>query len=187
VRFTELEIAGALIVDVDAHSDDRGLFARTFCQREFSKQGIDTAVVQCSTSYNATRGTVRGMHWQAAPHEEVKLVRCTAGSIFDVILDVRPESRTFGEWRAVELSRVNRRALYIPSGVAHGFQSLEDESEVLYQISAEYVPEAARGIRWDDPELRIDWPIRENVRVSGKDRALPSLRDLCRKSKARKT
>jgi dTDP-4-dehydrorhamnose 3,5-epimerase len=178
VRFTELELAGTFVVDIDAFDDERGLFARTFCESEFSKHGLETAVVQCSTSYNTARGTIRGMHFQVAPHEEVKLVRCTSGSIFDVVLDVRATSPTYGRWQAVELTRNNRRALYIPSGIAHGFQSLEEGSEVLYQISVEYSPQTARGVRWDDPELQIDWPIRNNINISAKDRELPSFRDL---------
>jgi len=168
----ETALAGVFIVDPQSVRDERGLFARTFCAREFAERGLDPRVVQCSTSFNARRGTLRGMHYQAAPNGETKLVRCTAGAIFDVAVDLRPGSATHRRWVATELSASSRRALYVPEGVAHGFMTLEDASEVLYQMSAFHEPGAARGVRWDDPAFAIAWPS-EPVAVSARDRAFP--------------
>jgi dTDP-4-dehydrorhamnose 3,5-epimerase len=170
VRFHETELPGAFVIEPERMEDDRGFFARTWCVREFADHGLSTDLVQCNVSYNARQGTLRGMHYQVAPHAEVKLVRCTRGSIFDAIVDLRPDSPTFRRWVGVELSAENGRMLYIPGGFAHGFQTLEDGSEIFYQMSTFYHPESARGLRWDDPAVKIAWPL-EAVNVSEKDRA----------------
>lgn len=169
MRFSELAIRGAFLIDIDPHRDERGFFARTYCAREFKERGLDTTIAQCSTSFNARRGTLRGLHYQAAPHEETKVVRCTAGAIFDVIVDVRPGSVTYAKWLGLELTSANHLMLYIPPGVAHGFQTLKENSEVLYQISVEYAPSFGRGIRWNDPILAIEWPIPDAMTISAKD------------------
>jgi dTDP-4-dehydrorhamnose 3,5-epimerase len=158
VRLRETPVAGVHLVEPERIADERGHFARTFAADEFTAHGLDARVTQCSTSFNARRGTLRGLHYQAAPHGEAKLVRCTRGAIYDVAVDLRPDSPSYRRWTAAELTADNGRALYIPAGCAHGFQTLVDASEVLYQISTPYVPEAARGVRWDDPAFGIDWP-----------------------------
>jgi dTDP-4-dehydrorhamnose 3,5-epimerase len=168
MRVTPTPLDGAFLVELETHADDRGFFARTYCREEFAAVGIASRFDQCSVSYNARRGTLRGLHWQAEPHGEEKLVRCTSGAIFDVIVDLRPESPTLRRWFGLELDAVNRRALYIPKGCAHGFISLSDASEVLYMISAVYEPTAARGLRWNDPALGIVWPIAPTV-ISERD------------------
>jgi dTDP-4-dehydrorhamnose 3,5-epimerase len=159
VIFTPTRLAGAWIVAPEPQADQRGFFARTWCGREFEARGLETRVAQVSVSYTARRGTLRGMHYQAALYEEVKLVRCIRGSIYDVIIDLRPDSPTYCEHVAVVLSDWNRLALYVPKGFAHGFQTLADDSEVWYQISEFQSPDHARGVRWDDPAFSIDWPI----------------------------
>jgi dTDP-4-dehydrorhamnose 3,5-epimerase len=174
VRFQETELPGAFVIEPERIEDDRGFFARTWCIREFADHGLSTDLVQCNVSYNARKGTLRGMHYQVAPHAEVKLVRCTRGSILDVIVDVRPESPTFHRSVGVELSARNGRMLYIPQGFAHGFQTLEDGSEVFYQMSTFYHPESARGLRWDDPAVGIEWPLDVQV-IAEKDRGFPLL------------
>jgi len=156
--FTESPIAGAYVVDPERLIDERGHFARTYCAREFAEHRIDPAIAQCSSSFNTRGGTLRGMHYQAEPYAEAKLVRCTHGAIHDVVLDLRPDSSTYLQWYATELSEDNGRALFVPTGCAHGFQTLRDRSEVLYQISVPYEPTAARGARWDDPAFAIAWP-----------------------------
>ena len=171
--FTETALADAWIVDPERLEDERGFFARTFDAAEFARRGLAAAFPQCSVSFNARAGTLRGMHFQAEPHQEAKLVRCTAGAVYDVIVDLRPGSPTRGRWTAVELSAANRRALYVPEGFAHGFQTLVDASEVFYQISASYEPSAARGVRWDDPAFAIAWPPAEPRILSERDRAYP--------------
>jgi len=143
--------------------DDRGFFARTFCRREFENHGLSSELVQCSSSFNRKRGTLRGMHYQVKPYEEAKLVRCTAGAVYDVIVDLRPAPPRFRRWLAVELSAANRRMLYIPAGFAHGFQTLEDASEVFYQVSQYYSEDYARGLRWDDPAIAIQWPLADPI------------------------
>lgn len=170
--FVETKLKGAFIIEVEKHEDERGFFARTWCEKEFSFHGLNPRFVQCSVSFNKKKGTLRGMHYQAAPHEEAKLVRCTMGSIHDVIIDLRRESVTFMHHFGVVLSAENRKALYIPEGFAHGFQTLEDNSEVFYQMSEFYVPESARGVRWDDPAFGIPWPPDERT-ISDKDRTYP--------------
>jgi dTDP-4-dehydrorhamnose 3,5-epimerase len=158
MRFITTELSGAYIVEPELHEDSRGLFARTFCGREFREHGLVDAFVQCNTSWNARKGTVRGLHYQLPPSSEVKLVRCTAGGLLDVIVDLRPDSPTFLQYFGVELTARNRRALYIPEMFAHGFQTLEDGTEVFYQMSEFYAPKSARGLRYDDPKLGICWP-----------------------------
>jgi len=159
VIFNETKLKGAYIIEVEPFEDERGSFARTFCREEFETHGLNSFVAQCNISHNRKRGTLRGMHYQIAPYAEAKLVTCLAGSIYDVIIDLRPDSITYCHWLAVELSARRRRSLiYIPEGFAHGFQTLEDDTEVFYQMSHSYVSKAARGVRWDDPAFAIEWP-----------------------------
>ena len=171
--FVTTKLQGVFIIDVETKEDDRGFFARTFCQHEFEAHGLNPRVAQCSTSFNKNKGTLRGMHYQAAPYAEVKVVRCTAGAIYDVAVDLRQDSPSHKKWVAIKLTAENRRALYIPAGCAHGFQTLEDDSEVYYQISNFYHPESARGVRWNDPAIGIDWPAVEARTISEKDRSYP--------------
>lgn len=163
MRFTETPLAGAWIIDPEPFSDSRGLFARTWCREEFGRHGMDTRIAQSSLSFNLKRGTLRGMHYQVAPFAEVKLVRCVRGSFFDVIVDLRPDSPTRLEHFGIELTAENRRALYIPEGFAHGFQTLEDATEIAYQMSEFYSPEHGRGIRWNDPSIGIEWPVADPI------------------------
>jgi dTDP-4-dehydrorhamnose 3,5-epimerase len=172
--FLETAIPGAWVVDAEPSSDERGLFARTFDTEEFAERGLSTEVVQCSTSFNHRAATLRGLHYQAGPHAECKLVRCTAGAVYDVIVDLRPQSPTHRHWHALELTEDNRKAIYVPRGVAHGFQTLVDSSELLYMIDRSFEPSAARGVRWDDPAFGIDWPDAPGERViSDRDRTYP--------------
>ena len=173
MRFTELSLPGAYLVEIEPRSDARGFFARTFCEDEFAAAGLVSRFPQASVSYNARRGTVRGMHFQAAPHEETKLVRCLAGSVHDVIVDLRPASPTYRRSIGVELSAQNRSALYIPRGFAHGFQSLADDSELLYMIDVNYVAEAAQGVRWNDPFIDVSWPDPIEV-IADRDASFPN-------------
>lgn len=166
--FQPAELDGAFLIHLEAIADDRGFFARSYCDGEFEEHGLNTTWVQCNISYNRRRGTLRGMHYQAAPHEEVKLVRCTAGRIHDVIADIRPDSPTFGRYQAFELSAENRHMLYIPAGFAHGFLTLEPGTEVFYHMGAYYAPESARGFRYNDPAFGIAWPAEPHV-ISEKD------------------
>jgi dTDP-4-dehydrorhamnose 3,5-epimerase len=154
---TELQLKGAHLIEPERLVDERGFFARTWCQQEFEAHGLNPRLVQCNISFNTKKNTLRGLHYQA-PHEEAKLVRCTMGAIYDVIVDLRSDSPTFKQWIAVELTATNRRMLYIPEGFAHGFQSLEDNTEVFYQMSELYAPTGARGVRWNDPVFGIQWP-----------------------------
>lgn len=172
--FTEIPLVGAFIVDIDPTCDERGFFARTFCGEEFAKYGLHASALQCSASFNISKGTLRGMHYQAPPHEEDKLIRCTAGAIFDVIVDIRRGSPTYGRWFGAELTAANRRALLAPKGFAHGFISLADASEVLYMIFSPHAPGSARGFLWDDPRVGIAWPIRPAV-ISARDAAYQPL------------
>jgi dTDP-4-dehydrorhamnose 3,5-epimerase len=177
VIFTQTKLAGAYLVDAERRIDPRGFFARIWCREEFSAHGLDPNLVQCSISFNEVRGTLRGMHYQQKPHEEVKLVRCTTGEIYDVIVDLRANSPTRYQWTATILSAENRRSLYIPQGFAHGFQTLTDKVEVFYQMSEFYHPDSARGLPWNDPVIGIDWPI-DNVIISDRDAAFAPLREL---------
>jgi dTDP-4-dehydrorhamnose 3,5-epimerase len=172
VKFLETQLAGVFEVCLELNSDERGFFARSWCEREFGDHGLATKLVQCNVSMNKREGTLRGIHYQAAPFAETKLVRCTAGAIYDVALDLREHSPTFKQWFGTVLSAENRRALYIPEGCAHGFLTLANESEVLYQMSEFYHPDAGRGIRWNDPAFQIDWPGRVEV-MSERDRTYP--------------
>ena len=174
MKFLPTPLAGAYLIELEQLADERGFFARSFCQNEFKAHGLDPVVAQCNVSFNRKRGTVRGLHYQAEPHAEAKLVRCTRGAVWDVIVDLRRGSLTVRQWHAAELTADNRRALYIPDGFAHGFQTLADDSEVLYQMSEFYHPESARGVRWDDRTLAIRWPIKEAV-ITRRDRAFPTL------------
>ena len=170
--FIETNIPGVFIMDIEPIADDRGFFARTFCKREFEARGLETNFVQCSISYNKKRGTLRGLHYQISPYEETKIVSCIKGSIYDVVLDLRSDSDTLRQWVAVELNDKNQRLLYIPKGCAHGFQTMEDATEVYYQISEFYHPESARGLRWDDRAFGIEWP-GEADNISPRDLTFP--------------
>lgn len=170
--FTETKLKGAYLVDLDLQEDERGFFARSWCQDEFEKHGLNPRLVQCNISFNKKRGTLRGLHYQSLPYQEAKLVRCTMGVLYDVIVDLRSDSPTFKEWFSVELTAQNRRALYVPEGCAHGFQTLVDNTEVFYQMSESFHPECARGVRWDDPAFGIVWPIMEKT-ISTQDQAIP--------------
>jgi dTDP-4-dehydrorhamnose 3,5-epimerase len=172
VIYIETKLKGAFIIEQEKHKDERGFFARTFCQREFEERGLNSRVAQCNVSFNKQKGTLRGMHYQASPYEEAKLVRCTNGAIYDVIIDLRPGSITFKKWLAFDLTEQNRRMLYIPEGFAHGFQTLKDNSEVFYQMYEFYYPEYARGVRWNDPAFGIEWQIDDPV-ISAKDQQHP--------------
>ena len=169
MRFIDTGLPGAFVVDVEPVEDERGLFARSWCTREFEAHGLNPRLVQCSVSLNHRKGTLRGMHYQIAPHQEAKLVRCTQGALYDVIVDLRPESETYLAHFATELTASNHRALYVPEGFAHGYLTLADESEVFYQMSEFYAPSAARGVRWNDPALSITWP-GPVVLISDRDR-----------------
>lgn len=172
MNFVPTKLDGCFVVEPTLHSDERGFFARVFCDDDFRKRGLNTTVAQVSVSYNRRRGTLRGLHYQREPHSEAKLVRCIRGRIFDVAVDIRPDSPTYLAWTSVELSADNRRAMYVPQGTAHGFLTLEDDSELLYQISHPCHPEAAAGIRWDDPSFGITWPDNP-VAVGARDRSWP--------------
>jgi dTDP-4-dehydrorhamnose 3,5-epimerase len=176
MTFAETPLKGAFVIDIEPVADERGFFARSFCTRELEARGLCSHVAQCSISYNRRRGTLRGMHLQRPPHAEVKLVRCTSGSIYDVIVDLRPDSQTFTRHFGVELSARNRRALYVPEGYAHGFQSLEDDTEVFYQISSSFAADAATGFRWNDPAFAIEWPLEVSV-ISDRDRLFTDFRE----------
>ena len=170
MKFIGTKLEGAWVIEPRLYEDSRGLFARTYCTREFREQGLLDCFVQCNTSWNARKGTVRGLHYQLPPSSEVKLVRCTAGAAWDVIVDLRPDSPTYLQHVSVELTAKNRLALYIPELLAHGFQALEDGTEVFYQMSAFYTPELSRGLRYDDPRLGIKWPL-PVASISDQDRA----------------
>lgn len=172
MKFTETSLQGAYIIDIEPQEDERGFFARTWCVREFEEHGLNSRLVQCSVSHNKKKGTLRGMHYQAKPHEEVKLVRCTRGAIFDVIVDLRPDSPTFRRWSGISLSADGHCMIYVPEGFAHGIQTLVDDTEVFYQISEFYHPASARGVRCNDPAFGIEWPIAEMI-LSDRDRAFP--------------
>jgi dTDP-4-dehydrorhamnose 3,5-epimerase len=172
MRFAAARLAGLVVVDVETARDDRGHFARTFCSDEFEANGLPGNFPQCNLSFNQRKGTLRGMHWQADPAPEGKLVRCVRGSILDVALDLRPDSSTYLQWQGFDLTAENMRALYIPPGFAHGFQTTEDGSEVFYHMTERYRPELARGVRWNDPAFGIAWPLPDPI-LSPKDAAFP--------------
>ena len=172
MNFIETKLKGAFVVEPERLEDARGFFARTWCKREFDTHGLNPNLAQCNISFNKKRGTLRGMHYQKAPHEEAKLVRCTIGAIYDVVVDLRPKSPTFKDWFSVELTAENRKIIYIPKGFCHGFMTLEDNTEVFYQMSEFYTPEFSRGFRWNEPAFSITWP--EDVKViSEKDLQYP--------------
>jgi dTDP-4-dehydrorhamnose 3,5-epimerase len=175
VIFQTTAIAGVVLIEPERLVDERGYFARTYSVNEFAEHGLNPAISQCSVSYNAQAGTLRGMHFQAEPHAEDKLVRCTRGAIFDVALDLRPASATYLRWHGAELSAENGQALFVPVGCAHGFQTLQDDSEVLYQISTAYEPSSGRGVRWNDPAFAIAWPEApaSGRTISGRDAVYP--------------
>jgi dTDP-4-dehydrorhamnose 3,5-epimerase len=175
VKFGETPIPGAYLVDLEPSRDARGSFARCWCRREFAARGLSTEIVECGTSFNRVAGTLRGLHYQAAPYEEQKLVRCTRGAIFDVVVDLRPESAAYGRWFAAELTPANGRMMVVPAGCAHGFLTLADDADVFYQMSQIYHPASSRGVRWDDPTLAIRWPGEIPRIMSDADRALPFL------------
>ncbi len=166
--FIEAKLKGTFIIEPERLDDERGFFARTFCQKEFEDKGLNPKVAQCNISFNRKRGTLRGMHYQVAPHEEAKIIHCTKGAIYDVTIDLNPGSPTFKQWLSVELTAENRRMLYVPEGFAHGFQTIDDNTEVFYQMSEFYHPECGRGIRWDDPAFGVKWPIEKKI-ISAKD------------------
>ena len=170
--FTESPLAGACVIELEPRNDERGFFARAFCQHELAAHGLESSIAQANMSYNFKKGTLRGMHYQVPPHAEVKLVRCIAGAIWDVIVDLRPGSPTYKRWWGVELSAQNRKMLYVPRGFAHGYQSLADHSEVLYLVTEFYTPNAERGLRWNDPAFGIDWPLPDPI-LSPKDAVHP--------------
>jgi dTDP-4-dehydrorhamnose 3,5-epimerase len=170
--FKSATLAGVYSIDPERHEDDRGFFARVWCAREFAAAGLSTRLAQCSISLNKRKGTLRGLHYQVPPHEEVKLVRCTRGAVYDVVVDLRPHSPTFQQWTAVTLTSEKRNMLYVPQGVAHGFQTLEDDTELFYQISEFHEPAAARGVRWNDPAFRIEWPV-PNPILNKRDESYP--------------
>lgn len=172
MKFHSTQLPGVRRIELEARTDERGFFARTFCEQEFGGQGLNTHWPQANLTRTLRRGMVRGLHWQAAPKPEIKLIRCSAGAIWDVVVDVRPDSPTFGRWESFKLTSDALWQLYVPAGFAHGFQCLADGSEVSYLMSDSYAPELARGIRWNDPTLAIPWPI-DNALVSDRDAGLP--------------
>jgi dTDP-4-dehydrorhamnose 3,5-epimerase len=173
VILTRLSLEGAYSIDPEPISDERGFFARWWDRVELAELGLSTEIAQCSVAWNERRGTLRGLHFQHPPHAEVKLVRCTRGAVWDVIVDLRPDSPTHARWQAVELTAENGRVLYVPEGFAHGYQTLVDHTETLYMISSPYAPDAASGVRWDDPAFGIDWPLAEATILSERDRNWP--------------
>ena len=178
--FTETKLSGAFLIELERYEDERGFFARNWSQREFEERGLVSNFVESNISFSRKQGTLRGMHYQLAPWGQVKLVRCTSGSIFDVIIDLRPDSPTFKQWAGAELTAQNRSMLYVPLDFAHGFQTLEDNTEVTYQVSAPYRPESSTGVRWNDPAFEIPWPEADRV-IIARDRNYP---DFVRQSEA---
>ena len=170
--FNETRLKGVFFIEIEKNEDDRGFFARSYCFREFEKHGLNPRVVQCNVSYNAKKGTLRGMHYQVPPHDEAKLVRCTMGSIYDVIIDLRRGSPTFRNHLGAKLSAVDRKMIFVPEGFAHGFITLQDNTEVFYQMSEFYAPDSARGFRWNDPAFQVEWPLEPAV-ISERDRTYP--------------
>lgn len=171
--FRQTKLSGVFEIEIEPKADQRGFFARSWCQKEFEEHGLNPRLVQCNVSFNKDKGTLRGMHYQAAPHAEVKVVRCTQGAIYDVVLDLRPQSPTLKEWISVVLTSAKRNMVYIPEGCAHGFLSLENDTEIFYQMSEFYDAQSARGVRWDDPAFTIVWPAKVQV-ISERDRTYPN-------------
>ena len=173
MTFRQTKLPGVFEIRLEPKSDERGFFARSWCQKEFGSKGLNPKLVQCNISFNVRKGTLRGVHYQAAPYAETKIVRCTRGTIYDVVVDLRPQSPTFKHWIALVLADTNRNMVYIPGGCARGFLTQEDETEVFYQMSEVYNAESARGVRWDDPAFQIVWPARVEV-ISERDRTYPN-------------
>ncbi|MGI9301333.1 MAG: dTDP-4-dehydrorhamnose 3,5-epimerase [Gammaproteobacteria bacterium] len=173
MKFTPTRVDGAYLIGLERIEDERGFFARAWCAKEFAAHGLNTRIAQANVSGNKRKGILRGLHYQTTPHEEAKLMRCTRGAIFDVCLDLRPGSRTYRQWEGVELSAETGRMLYIPEGCAHGYQILMDDTEVFYQASQFYAPDAERGVRWDDPAFGIEWPLRQGLIITDKDQSWP--------------
>ncbi len=173
--FTETSLKGAYIIELEQIEDERGFFARSWCAREFAEHGLNPNLAQCNVSFNKKKGTLRGMHYQAAPHEEAKMLRCTKGSLYDVIVDLRKDSPTYKQWFSVDLTAENSKQLYIPEGFAHGFQTLEDGTEIFYQMTEFYHPKNAVGVRYDDPAFGIEWPMSDWI-ISEQDRGYPDFR-----------
>ncbi len=176
MKYTEAKLKGAFVVKIEKLSDERGFFARSWCQKEFEDQGLISRLVQTNVSYNRKKGTLRGMHYQIAPYQECKLIRCTRGAIYDVIIDLRPDSATYKQWTGVELTADNYTMLYVPEDFAHGFLTLTDNTEITYQVSQFYTPGSEKGIRFDDTAFNIQWPLEVTV-ISDKDRTWPDFVD----------
>lgn len=174
MKFNQTPLQGAFTIDLEKRGDDRGFFARMFCENEFSAAGLETRFVQINNSLTGRRGTLRGLHYQLPPAGEVKVVRCVRGALWDVIVDIRPGSPTFGKWYGAELTAENRRMMYVPRGFAHAFLTLEDDTEAVYLVSAFYAPDRERGLRWNDPAINVDWP-EAPTEISQKDAAWPDL------------
>ena len=170
--FKQTKLAGAFLMEPEWLEDERGFFARTWSEREFQERGLSSRLVECNISFNRVKGTLRGLHYQASPHGQAKLVRCTMGAVFDVIVDLRPESSTFRQWVASQLSAQNRTMLYVPEGFAHGFQTLEDNSEIFYQMSQYFAAESSRGVRWNDPAFGVTWPTGHRI-INARDSGYP--------------
>lgn len=171
--FEETRLEGAFVIHIEKHEDERGFFARAWCQKEFAAHGINLQFCQANLAASRNKGTLRGMHYQVAPNQEAKLVRCTKGALYDVIIDLRPDSKTYGKWFGIELSTVNHKMLYVPENFAHGYQTLENDTEVFYLVTAFYSPAHEKGLRWDDPAFGINWPQKENLIISEKDQNWP--------------
>jgi dTDP-4-dehydrorhamnose 3,5-epimerase len=176
ISFKETKLKGAFVIDPERFNDDRGFLARSFSAKELESHGLNPHIAECNISFSSRRYTVRGMHFQNPPHAQAKLVRCTKGAIYDVIIDLRPESPTFKQWIGEELTAENRRMLYVPEGFAHGFQTLEDDTEVFYQISNFYAPGSEGGVRWNDPVFAIDWPATDGITINQRDQDYPDFR-----------
>lgn len=174
--FRETELKGVYVIEPTHFEDERGFFAPSFSQREFEKRGLTGCFVENNISYNLRRGTLRGLHYQAAPYGQAKLVRCTSGAIFDVAVDLRPDSTTFRKWVGIELTAENRFMMYLPADMAHGFQTLEDDTEVFYQVSEFYRPDAYKGLRWNDPAFGIEWPLTNDCIINTRDAAYPDFK-----------
>ena len=173
IIFQETKLKGAFVIDPEKFADARGFLARSFSQREFESRGLNPRIAECNISFSSYAHTIRGMHWQNPPHAQVKLVRCTKGAIYDVIIDLRPESPTFKQWIGETLTEENRVMLYVPEGFAHGFQTLKASSEVFYQVSHVYAPQSEGGVRWNDPAFAIDWPAMDGVTINARDQSFP--------------
>ena len=171
MNFIKTEIEGLYVVELNKLGDERGFFARAWCEKEFAGKNLTSRMVQANTSYSKNRGTLRGLHYQVSPHEEAKLMRCIKGEIFDVAVDLRPDSKTYKKWFGIELTESNRRMLFIPEGFAHGYQTLVEDTEAFYMSSAFYTSEAERGLRWNDPAIAIKWPITDNLNITDKDKS----------------